>query len=210
MTAIRLFFKWASSRGLYPNISENLKGAKISREHKKDYLTSKQTRRLLSTIDANTLQGKRDYAIVSLMVTAGLRDTEVSNADLKDLRTVGDFTALFVLGKGKDEKADYVKIVDQVESAIRDYLKELGNIKPDSPLFISLSNNSYGNRLTTRSISRICKKALVAAGYDSDRISSSQSETYRSNIISPGRKVTAGSSTICQTQQYSNYTDICS
>lgn len=170
MTAIKLFFKWASSRRLYPNISENLKGAKISREHKKDYLTSKQTRRLLSTIDTNTLQGKRDYAIVSLMVTAGLRDTEVSNADLKDLRTVGDFTALFVLGKGKDEKADYVKIVDQVESAIRDYLKELGNIKQDSPLFISLSNNSYGNRLTTRSISRICKKALVAAGYDSDRI----------------------------------------
>ena len=27
MTAIKLFFKWTSSRGLYPNISENLKGA---------------------------------------------------------------------------------------------------------------------------------------------------------------------------------------
>lgn len=170
MVAIKLFFKWANSRGLYPNISENLKGAKISREHKKDYLTSKQIKRVLSTISTDTLQGKRDYAIVALMVTAGLRDIEVVNANIEDLRTVGDFTALFILGKGREEKAEYVKIVEQVEDAIRDYLRELPEPKQDSPLFISLSNNSKGSRLTTRSVSRICKNALVAAGYDSNRL----------------------------------------
>lgn len=170
MVAIKLFFKWANSRGLYPNIAENLKGAKISREHKKDYLTSKQIKRVLSTISTDTLQGKRDYAIVALMVTAGLRDIEVVNANIEDLRTVGDFTALFILGKGREEKAEYVKIVEQVEDAIRDYLRELPEPKPSSPLFISLSNNSKGSRLTTRSVSRICKNALVAAGYDSNRL----------------------------------------
>lgn len=170
IVAVRLFFQWTYSRGIYPNIAENLKGAKVSKGHKKDYLTSKQIKRVLSTIDTTTLQGKRDYAIVSLMVTAGLRDTEVSNANIEDLRTVGDFTALFVLGKGKEEKADYVKIVEPVEDAIRDYLKELGGIDPKQPLFISLSNNSYGNRVTTRSVSRICKNALIAAGYNSDRL----------------------------------------
>lgn len=170
MVAIKLFFKWANSRGLYPNIAENLKGAKISREHKKDYLTSKQIKRVLSTISTDTLQGKRDYAIVALMVTAGLRDIEVVNANIEDLRTVGDFTALFILGKGREEKAEYVKIVEQVEDAIRDYLRELPELKPSSPLFISLSNNSKGSRLTTRSVSRICKNALVAAGYDSNRL----------------------------------------
>lgn len=172
MVAIKLFFKWSSSRGLYPNIAENLKGAKITREHKKDYLTSKQVKRVLSTIDTSTTQGKRDYAIVALMVGTALRDTEVVNANIEDMRTVGDYTVLFILGKGREEKAEYVKIMSQIEDAIRDYLLEIpADLKrPDSPLFISLSNNSRGSRLTERSVSRICKNALKAAGYDSDRL----------------------------------------
>lgn len=170
MVGIKLFFKWASSKGLYPNIAENLKGAKISRTHKKDYLTSKQTKRMLSTIQTNTLKGKRDYAITSLMVTGGLRDTEVANANIEDLRTIGDYTVLYVLGKNRDEKSDYVKVVEQVEAAIRDYLKCRGEVNKKEPLFSSVSNNNKGGRMTTRSVSRICKNALVAAGYNSDRL----------------------------------------
>lgn len=170
MVSIKLFFKWTSSRNIYPNIAENLKGAKISREHKKDYLTSKQVKRLLSNIDTSTLKGKRDYAIASLMITGGLRDTEVVNANIEDLRTVGDFTALFVLGKGRDEKNEYVKVVEQVENAIRDYLKERGEVEASEPLFVSASNHNNGGRMTTRSVSRICKNALVAAGYNSSRL----------------------------------------
>lgn len=170
MVAIKLFFKWTNSTGLYPNIAENLKGAKISREHKKDYLTSKQTKRLLNTIDTTTLQGKRDYAIASLMVTGGLRDKEVVNANIEDMRNLGDFTVLYVLGKGRDEKSDYVKVVGQVEDAIRIYLKERGPVSKTDPLFASLSNNNIGGRLSERSVSRICKNALVAAGYDSSRL----------------------------------------
>lgn len=170
MVAIKLFFKWTNSVGVYPNIAENLKGAKISREHKKDYLTSSQVKRVLGEIDTSTLQGKRDYAMVALMITGGLRDTEVANADIQDLRTVGDFTVLYVLGKGRQEKSDYIKIVENVENAIRDYLKERKPLKQTEPLFASVSNHNNSGRLTTRSISRICKKALLAAGYDSDRL----------------------------------------
>ena len=35
--AVRLFFRWTAQTGLYPNIADHLKGAKINREHKKDY-----------------------------------------------------------------------------------------------------------------------------------------------------------------------------
>lgn len=170
MVAVKLFFKWTNSTGIYPNIAENLKGAKVSREHKKDYLTSKQTKRVLNTIDTTTLQGKRDYAIASLMVTGGLRDKEVVNANIEDLRNLGDITVLYVLGKGRDEKSDYVKVVGQVEDAIRIYLKGRGPVKKTDPLFASLSNNNKGGRLSERSVSRICKNALVAAGYDSTRL----------------------------------------
>ena len=172
MVAVKLFFKWCDSRGLYPNIAENLKGAKITREHKKDYLTANQVKKVLSTIDTTTTQGKRDYAIVSLMVCTALRDTEVVNANIEDMRTLGNNTVLYILGKGRDEKAEYVKIVPQVEDAIRNYLTEIpAELKQgNQPLFTSLSNNSKGGRLTERSVSRICKKALTAAGFDSDRL----------------------------------------
>ena len=170
MVSIRLFFKWLEQKGLYKNVADNIKGAKISKEHKKDCLTTKQVKSILSGIDRSTTKGKRDYAILTLMLTGGLRTIEVSRADIEDLRPLGDDTVLYIQGKGREEKTDYVKIVPEVEDAIREYLKALGTIKPKSPLFMSSSNNSTGCRLSTRSISGIVKEHFKNAGYDSDRL----------------------------------------
>lgn len=170
IVAVRLFFKWTDQRGIYKNIADNIKGAKISREHKKDYLTTKQIKAVLSGIDTTTLQGLRDYAIMSLMITGGLRTIEVSRADLEDLRALGDNTVLYIQGKGREEKTDYVKLAEPVERAIRNYLKAVGQRDNKSPLFTSTSNNSTGKRLSTRTISGIVKTHLKNAGYDSDRL----------------------------------------
>ena len=40
ITAAKLFFSWTAQEGYYPNIADHVKGAKINRDHKKDYLTS--------------------------------------------------------------------------------------------------------------------------------------------------------------------------
>lgn len=170
ITAVKLFFKWAEQAGLYPNIADHVKGVKISREHKKDCLTSEQTKDLLLSIDTTTLRGKRDYAIVALMVSCGLRDIEVQRANIEDLRTVGNNNVLFVQGKGREDKAEYVKVPAQADKAIRDYLKERGEYTETAPLFVSISNHDKGERLTTRSISRLVKTSLKGAGYDSSRI----------------------------------------
>lgn len=167
---VRRFFEWTGSEGLYPNVAGKIKGAKLNREPKKDYLTSDQAKAVLQGINRETLQGKRNYAIVALMLTGGLRDIEVSRANVEDLRAAGNNTVLYIQGKGRDERAEYVIIPEQTERAIREYLKERGKADPTEPLFISTSNNSSGQRLTTRSISSICKEAMVAAGYDSDRL----------------------------------------
>jgi len=170
ITATRLFFQWTAQEGIYPNIADHIKGATLSKDHKKDYLTSKQVKRVLSSIDRDTLQGKRDYAMLALMITGGLRTIEVSRADIQDIRTVGDDAALFIQGKGRDEKEEYVKIQPPVEDAIREYLKARGTVAVTDPLFASTSNNSKGRRMTTRSVSGIVKDRLVAAGYDSSRL----------------------------------------
>lgn len=170
ITATKIFFSWTAQENLYPNIADHLKGAKLDREHKKDYLTSGQVKEILSNIERESVQGLRDYAILTLMVTGGLRDIEVCRADIGDLRTVGEHTVLYVQGKGRQEKTEYIKVSPQVEKAIRAYLKARGKAGEDAPLFASLSNNSKGQRLSTRSVSGIVKNRLKEAGYDSERL----------------------------------------
>lgn len=170
ITAVRLFFNWTEQEGLYPNIANHVKGAKLSKEHKKDYLTSAQVKTVLSSIDQSTEQGRRDYAIFALMVIGGLRDIEVHRANIGDLRTLGDTTVLYIQGKGREEKADLIKVPAEVEKAVRVTLIDRENPNPEEPLFISLSNNSRGNRISTRSISGLIKKAMKKAGFSSDRL----------------------------------------
>lgn len=167
--AIRQFFKWTELNGIYPNIADHVKGKKVSREPKKDYLAPNQIKAILKSIDRNTINGKRDYALLSLMVTCGLRDIEVHRANIEDIRTLGANTVLYLQGKGRDDKNEYVIIPPVVEQAIRDYLKAR-NATSTQPLFTSLSNHAKKERLTTRSISRIVKTAFVKCGYDSDRL----------------------------------------
>lgn len=170
IVVVRSFFQWTAQEGIYPNVSEKVKGAKISTQHKKDPLTTNQAKDIIRSFDRSTEAGARDYAIFSLMITGGLRDIEVQRANLEDLRILGDDTVLYIQGKGKEEKSDYVKIPHPVEKAIREYLKMRKGIKASGPLFSSTSNNNRGGRLTTRSISGIVKKAFKASGYDSDRL----------------------------------------
>lgn len=170
LAAVKLFFQWTNQEGLYPNIAERVKGAKLDTEHKKDYLTSKQAARLLTTVDRSDLKGLRDYAILSLMVTTGLRTISIIRANIEDIRTIGNDTALFYQGKGHEEKATFVKLAEPVENAIRDYLRARGEKNSKAPLFSSIAHKNAGERMTTRSISRIAKTHLIDAGLESDRL----------------------------------------
>ena len=170
ITATKIFFSWTEQEGLYPNVADHLKGAKLDRDHKKDYLTSRQVKEVLAGVDRSTEQGLRDYAMLFLMVTGGLRTIEVARADIGDLRTLGDNSVLYVQGKGREEKTDYIKLSAPAEQAIRAYLKARGEKDEEAPLFSSTSNNNRGARLTTRSVSGIVKTRLQQAGYDSEKL----------------------------------------
>lgn len=170
IVAVRLFFQWTEQEGLYPNVADHIKGAKIDKNHKKDYLTSRQVKKVLEIAKEESLQGLRDYAILALMFTGGLRTIEVGRANVEDLRTAGDSEVLYLQGKGHEEKTDYIKLIPEVEDAIRAYLKARGEVAPTDPLFTSTSNNSKGERISTRTVSGIVKTALINAGYNSEKL----------------------------------------
>ena len=170
LSAVRRFFSWCKSEGLYEDITVGIKAPKIDRGHRKDYFSGNQVRDILTGINRSSLEGKRNYAILGLMVTCGLRTIEITRADVGDLRNVGGVTCLFVQGKGKTSKNDFVKLPPQIEKAVRDYLNSRGCVSDDEPLFSSCSRRNKGNRLTTRTISGVAKSAMNHVGFNSSRL----------------------------------------
>ena len=200
--AIRLFFQWTAQEGLYPDIAQHIKGAKLTKEHKKDYLTSSQVKAILKRIDRTDAQGRRDFAIFALMVTGGLRDIEVHRANIEDLRTLGDSTVLYLQGKGREERAEYIKITPEVEKAIRASLTDRKSTDGKSPLFISLSTNSNGERISTRRISGTIKHYLRKAGYDSERLTA---HSLRHTAVTLSL---LGGKTLQEVQQFARHSNI--
>lgn len=169
--ALRLFFKWTATEGIYPNIADGIKGAKVDTIHKRDYLTAAAIKEILSAIDTRTAKGKRDYSLLMIMATGGLRDIEVSRANIEDIQTSGGNLVMYLQGKGRDEKAEFVKIRPEAARAIKAYLAtRWDGSEPAAPLFVSMSNHNKGQRMTTRSISAAVKARLRAAGYDNPRL----------------------------------------
>jgi integrase/recombinase XerD len=170
--ALRKLFQWTESEHLYANIASTIKGQKKPRGFKKDALSVKQARKLLTEMETDTITGARDYALVNLLVRTGLRTVEAERADIEDIRQQGEQAVLFIQGKGRDSKDDLVMLTDETLEPIRAYIAMRGRgVKDNSPLFISHSDRNYGERLTTRSISRIVKDKLAASGLNDRRLS---------------------------------------
>lgn len=172
LRAVKLFFKWASNENLYPNIADNVKGAKVRADNtKRDPLMKDDARAVLNSIDRSNAAGKRDYAMILLSITCGLRVIEMQRANIGNMETLAGEHVLYIQGKGHDEADTFKKLTPEVYAAINDYLDTRKRKDADAPLFASTGNRSNGQRLAEPSISRIIKTRLVQAGYNTHRIS---------------------------------------
>lgn len=169
LSAVRRFFSWCEAENIYPDITRGIKSPRIDAGHKKDCFSGNQIRDIMNGINRNSLEGMRNFAMFGLMAVCGLRTVEVSRANVEDLRNVAGVTCLFIMGKGKTSKSDFVKVPPQVEKAIRTYLNARGHVSGNAPLFASCSRRNRGQRLSTRTISGVAKSAMTDAGYISER-----------------------------------------
>lgn len=169
ITSLRKLYKFLEKKGI-KNLASDLETVKSTRQHKKDPLTKEQALTLLSSIDKTTEEGLRDYAIIELLLHAGLRTIELERANIEDLRTKGTKQVLQIQGKGHKAKDDYAKLTAKPYNAIMDYLAIRKDAKPKDALFTSLSNRGKGQRLKTRSIREIVKNRLRAIGINTERI----------------------------------------
>jgi len=127
LTAVKSMFKWLESARAYPNVAADIKTVKlVGNIHRKDALTPAQAKRVLQVLKGDTLQAKRDFALVNLLIRVGLRSVEVTRGRLGDLRNRGDQTILLVQGKGRVEKDALVVLTDATLGPIYDYLAARG------------------------------------------------------------------------------------
>jgi len=166
LTALRRFLDWAGV-----DIAQGIKGTKRVRGFRKDPLTIDQARDLLDHLQKDaTPEGLRDYALINLLLRTGLRRVEVARANAGDIRQESGEAVLWIQGKGRDAKDEYVILTHETLQPINEYLKARGGAKAEEPLFESLSDRNRNGRLSKRSISRIVKDRLREINLDSDRL----------------------------------------
>lgn len=183
LTVVRKFYEWTEANKIYPNVAKGIKTPTRKQQFKKQPLQALQAKALLKHLKTN----KRDLAIVNLLLRTGLRTIEVVRANIEDITFKGNQRVLLVHGKGRDEKDAFVILTDKAYKPIESYLEERGRTNIKEPLFTSTSNNSNGERLSTRTISFIAKEALKAIGLDNKSFTAhSLRHTTAVNILRAG------------------------
>jgi len=162
ITSVRRFYEWTEANRYYPNIAKGIKTPKRKQQFKKQPLLPAQATALLSYYQDKAL---RDYAIINLLLRTGLRTIEVIRANVEDIVFKGSQRVLLIQGKGRDERDNFVLLTDKAYQPIAQYLATR-TATGSEPLFTSTSNNSKGERLSTRTISYIAKEGLKAIGLD--------------------------------------------
>lgn len=166
LTAMRRFFAYLEDMEYCKNISAGIKSPKMHHRFVKGYLSTKQVGELLTTPDKSVLIGKRDYAILKLMVHTGVRCTEVARLRVEDIYPEDGHYYIRVLRKGRTERED-INITNDVFDSINDYLVALNSVH--AYVFVNVDCKQVHN-LTGRSIGGIVNKYLHALGIKSKTI----------------------------------------
>ena len=111
-----------------------------SNEGKTSALGDAQARRLLSAPDPDTLKGKRDRAILSVLFFHAVRREEVANLRLRDMHQRQGILHFRI--RGKRDKVRYLPVNPSSQRLISEYLEASEHADDKSgPLFRPITNN---------------------------------------------------------------------
>lgn len=191
MTPIRGFFKWLESEGIYENVAAGVHSPKRYHGYRKTYLQAQQVMQLLAAIDRSTIVGKRNFAIINLMVRTGLRCVEVSRMNWHDILVRKKGYTLLIQGKGRLIKDRELNVTDDIMTPIFEYHIERREAEGiDHPLFVNHSYYMKEERISRLTISKIIKKYFRMINIDDKKMTAhSLRHTAAINAIKAGAKI---------------------
>ncbi len=139
---------------LTANPAKEIKGFTLDNESSHISLKKEQAKDLLASIETSTPEGKRDYALIYLLLKTGIRRSECVALNIGDLgKEQGHIIATVRHGKG--DKRRKVKIPVEVFRALEDYIHATGRsiTSLDEPLFVGFGR-WHGQRITDKLIER--------------------------------------------------------
>ena len=213
LIALRSFLKYLAKRDIKTLAAEKIELGKTS-VRQVDFLESDDLNRLLEAPNKENLISLRDRAILELFFSTGLRVSELSKLNRKDINLKKDeFTV-----RGKGDKLRIVFLSERAKTALKNYLNKRTDL--DETLFIRndrvyqkiKKDEQKSFRLTPRSIQRIVKKYALAAGIAKKVTPHTIRHSYATDLLMAGADIRSvqtmlGHSSITTTQIYTHITD---
>ncbi len=147
---------------LTDDITQDVKGfSGNSDETTHTALSKTQAKDMLDTINRSTNQGKRDYALILMLMKTGLRRAELVSLNRADIKIM-DGHHVAVIEHGKGDKRRIVKLRVDVFRALEDYLSARGN--EGEALFVSFRRGDHPTscQMTDKSVELLVKKYAPA------------------------------------------------
>lgn len=183
LTCLFSFYEYMQYANNIKNITKKVKLLEINKLYKKDSLTIDEAKALINSIDTNKntykkteskfncvsdtdteLEGLRNKCILDLLIRNGLRVREIESIDIEDIKTLNNYHVIYVLGKGKDTKTDFIVLdSDTTFRDIMQYIALRGSTQ-EKALFVGHGNKNKNKRLSKQSISLIITKHLEKIG----------------------------------------------
>lgn len=130
-------------------------------------LSKGEAKRLLAAVDTSTNKGKRDYALLMILIYGGIRRSECAAITLQDI-TLKQEHYVLTIQSGKGDKARDVPLRPDVFRAIRAYLEATNrsNDSPQSHLFTGFVKGQKATQrgITDRQIANIVEGYAARAG----------------------------------------------
>ena len=168
LRVISKMYEYAENAGWYENIAAGIRIQNRNRAYKRGHLSQQETLLLLSSIDRSTIIGKRDFAIINLMLRCGLRCIEVARLRVCDLERTNKGGYLTIQRKGRLSRSEKIGITLKSVEPIMEYLDSVGFTGLSDSMFKTA--DAYPRPLRARTLGEIIAKRLKACGLSSPKI----------------------------------------
>jgi site-specific recombinase XerD len=168
LSAVKKFFQTAANMGLlteaaYRSVTQ-VKGFKIQGQKFGRRLTHKEAIKLLLTPDANTFRGRRDRALLGVLLGCGLRRSEVSNLTWGHLVVRDDVLVIENL-VGKHNRTRSVPVPKWVVALLDAYWTEARDPKARVFVRVNKYDNIMADKLDDHGIRYVVVEYTKKAGF---------------------------------------------
>jgi site-specific recombinase XerD len=160
---IRGFLKWGEQTQIVPEGAAKMIGAIYGNKHERlpSTYTQEELQRILLAIDRSSIIGKRDYAMMVLLIQLGMRRSDICQLTLDSIRPE-DNTIVFEQQKtGSHEKLPMTK---SIRLGLADYLKNSRPETQSNRLFVVLEGVGKGEPSADTIVYTVLNRYMKKAG----------------------------------------------